>query len=147
MAPATGGTLGRRDIAMLQQVQPTDLIHYGLIPEFVGRLPAVVPLNELTEDDLVRVLTEPKNSMVRQYEKLMAMENIKLSFAPAALRELARLAVRKHTGARGLRSILERVMLDIMYEAPMQSHERACQITKAVIDEHYAPEDGDRKTA
>jgi len=125
---------------LLHAVEPEDLIKYGLIPEFVGRLPAVVALNELSEDDLVRVLTEPKNSMVRQYEKLMAMENIKLSFAPAALRELARLAVRKHTGARGLRSILERVMLDIMYEAPMQSHERVCQITKAVIDEHYAPD-------
>lgn len=132
---------------LLHAVEPEDLIRYGLIPEFVGRLPAVVALNELSEDDLVRVLTEPKNSMVRQYEKLMAMENIKLSFAPAALRELARLAVRKHTGARGLRSILERVMLDIMYEAPMQSQARACQITKTVIDEHYAPEDVDRKTA
>ena len=131
----------------LHAVEPEDLIRYGLIPEFVGRLPAIVALDELSEDDLVRVLTEPKNSMVRQYEKLMAMENIKLSFAPAALRELARLAVRKHTGARGLRSILERVMLDIMYEAPMQSHARACQITKAVIDEHYAPEDVNRKTA
>ncbi|MBU4285803.1 MAG: ATP-dependent Clp protease ATP-binding subunit ClpX [Verrucomicrobia bacterium] len=132
---------------LLHAVEPEDLIRYGLIPEFVGRLPAVVALNELSEDDLVRVLTEPKNSMVRQYEKLMAMENIKLSFAPAALRELARLAVHKHTGARGLRSILERVMLDIMYEAPMQSQARACQITKTVIDEHYAPEDVDRKTA
>jgi len=132
---------------LLHAVEPEDLIRYGLIPEFVGRLPAVVALDELSEDDLVRVLTEPKNSMVRQYEKLMAMENIKLSFAPAALRELARLAVRKHTGARGLRSILERVMLDIMYEAPMQSQARMCQITKAAIDEHYAPEDVDRKTA
>ncbi|MDD5679324.1 MAG: ATP-dependent Clp protease ATP-binding subunit ClpX [Kiritimatiellae bacterium] len=132
---------------LLHAVEPEDLIRYGLIPEFVGRLPAVVALDELSEDNLVRVLTEPKNSMVRQYEKLMAMENIKLSFAPAALRELARLAVRKHTGARGLRSILERVMLDIMYEAPMQSQARAYQITKAVIDEHYAPEEVDRKTA
>lgn len=131
----------------LHAVEPEDLIRYGLIPEFVGRLPAVVALNELSEDDLVRVLTEPKNSMVRQYAKLMAMENIKLSFAPAALRELARLAMRKHTGARGLRSILERVMLDIMYEAPMQSHARVCQITKAIIDAHYLPEDADRKTA
>jgi ATP-dependent Clp protease ATP-binding subunit ClpX len=144
------GAAGRRRPEfhnLLHAVEPEDLIRYGLIPEFVGRLPAVVALNELSEGDLVRVLTEPKNSMVRQYEKLMAMENIKLSFAPAALRELARLAVHKHTGARGLRSILERVMLDIMYEAPMQSQARVCQITKAVIDEHYAPEDAERKTA
>ena len=149
MRPPAGegpGVEGRRRPEfrnLLHAVEPEDLIRYGLIPEFVGRLPAVVALNELSEDDLVRVLTEPKNSMVRQYEKLMAMENIKLSFAPAALRELARLAVRKHTGARGLRSILERVMLDIMYEAPMQSQARACQITKTVIDEHYAPEETD----
>ncbi len=131
----------------LHFVEPEDLIRYGLIPEFVGRLPAVVALDELAEADLVRVLTEPKNSMVRQYEKLMAMENIKLSFAPAALRELARLAVRKHTGARGLRSILEKIMLDIMYEAPMQSQARACQITKAMIDAHYLPGDASRQSA
>jgi len=132
---------------LLHAVEPEDLIRYGLIPEFVGRLPVIVALDELSEDDLVRVLTEPKNSMVRQYEKLMAMENVKLSFVPAALRELARLAVRKHTGARGLRSILERVMLDIMYEAPMRSQKKVCQITKAIIDKHYAPEDVGRKTA
>lgn len=147
--PHAGEAPGAAHRNLLHAVEPEDLIRYGLIPEFVGRLPAVVALDELSENDLVRVLTEPKNSMVRQYEKLMAMENIKLSFAPAALRELARLAVRKHTGARGLRSILERVMLDIMYEAPMQSHERACQITKAIIDEHYAPDlekDAGRRT-
>jgi len=130
----------------LHAVEPEDLIRFGLIPEFVGRLPAVVALDALSESDLVRVLTEPKNSMVRQYEKLMAMEKIRLSFAPAALRELARLAVRKGTGARGLRSLLERVMLDIMYEAPRQADPRPLQITKDMIEARYRPDDA-RRTA
>jgi ATP-dependent Clp protease ATP-binding subunit ClpX len=122
--------------SLLSAVEPEDLIRYGMIPEFVGRLPVVAVLNELTENDLVRVLTEPRNSMVRQYEKLLAMENVKLTFAPAALQELARLAIRKKTGARGLRAILERIMLDVMYEAPLKKHIRKCHISKAVIDGH-----------
>ena len=130
----------------LHAVEPEDLIRFGLIPEFVGRLPAVVTLDTLSESDLVRVLTEPKNCMVRQYEKLMAMEKIRLSFAPAALRELARLAVRKGTGARGLRSLLERVMLDIMYEAPRQANPRPLQITKDMIKARYRLDDA-RRTA
>ncbi|MBI2437454.1 MAG: ATP-dependent Clp protease ATP-binding subunit ClpX [Lentisphaerae bacterium] len=145
--PPAGEAPGKQSRNPLKAVEPEDLIRYGLIPEFVGRLPVVVALDELAEDDLVRVLTEPRNSMIRQYEKLMAMENIKLSFVPGALRELARLAVRKKTGARGLRSILERIMLDIMYEAPRQSHARACQITKTAINAHYAADEQDRQTA
>ena len=119
----------------LHLAEPEDLIRFGLIPEF-GRLPVAVALDELSEDDLVRVLTEPKNSMVRQYEKLMAMEKIALSFTPDALRELARLAIRKKTGARGLRAILERVMLDIMYEAPRTAAAGACRITAEMVDAH-----------
>ncbi|MCA1808872.1 MAG: ATP-dependent Clp protease ATP-binding subunit ClpX, partial [Kiritimatiellia bacterium] len=103
---------------IMHQVEPEDLIRYGMIPEFVGRLPVVAALDALDEDDMVRVLTEPRNSMVRQYEKLMAMEQIKLSFTEGALREMARMAIRKKTGARGLRAIIEHIMLDIMYEAP-----------------------------
>lgn len=122
--------------AILNAVEPEDLIKFGLIPEFVGRLPVVTAVHELREADLIRVLTEPRNSMMRQYQKLMAMEGIRLTFAPAALKELARLAIRKKTGARGLRAILERVMLDIMYAAPMKKHVKECQITKAVIDGH-----------
>ncbi|MBI3985613.1 MAG: ATP-dependent Clp protease ATP-binding subunit ClpX [Lentisphaerae bacterium] len=122
--------------SVLPAVEPEDLIKFGLIPEFVGRLPVVVALDELSEADLIRVLTEPRNSMVRQYEKLMAMEGIKLTFTLTALKELARLAMKKKTGARGLRAILEHVMLDIMYEAPMKKNVKECQITKAVIDGH-----------
>ncbi len=122
---------------ILSLVEPEDLIKFGLIPEFVGRLPVVATLDEMTEQDLIRVMTEPKNSMLKQYEKLMAMEGIKLSFAPGALKELARLAMKKKTGARGLRAILERVMLDIMYEAPIKKKDiKECHITKPVIDGH-----------
>lgn len=106
----------------IQYVEPEDLVRYGLIPEFVGRLPVVTTLTALNEAELMRVLTEPRNSMIRQYEKLMAMENIKISFAKDALGELARMAIRKKTGARGLRAILERIMLDLMYEAPSRKN-------------------------
>ncbi len=139
----TGDLRSGEHASVLSAVETEDLIHYGLIPEFVGRLPVVVVLNELSENDLVRVLTEPHNSMVRQYEKLMAMGDVKLSFATSALKELARLAIRKKTGARGLRAILERVMLDIMYEAPLKKHFKQCHITKAVIDGHVSALDID----
>ncbi len=124
--------------SIISAVEPEDLIRFGMIPEFVGRLPVVTALEELTESDLVRVLVEPRNSMLRQYEKLLAMEEIKLTFAPAALRELARLAIRKKTGARALRAILERVMLDIMYEAPTQKGSQTCHITPTIIQRHLA---------
>jgi ATP-dependent Clp protease ATP-binding subunit ClpX len=114
-------------------VEPEDLMKYGLIPEFVGRLPVVSALNSLTEDDLVRVLVEPKNSMIRQYQKLMAMENVKLTFEESALRELAKIAIKKRTGARGLRAILEHLMLDVMFEVPRRGSIRAFHITKQMV--------------
>jgi len=114
-------------------VEPEDLIRYGLIPEFVGRLPVVSSLSELTEDDLVRIMVEPKNCMVKQYQKLLAMEDVKLSFAEDALREMARLARQRKTGARGLRAILEHLMLEIMYEAPGDKSLRDIRITKDVV--------------
>lgn len=126
--------LSKESVSILNHVRPEDLIKYGLIPEFVGRIPVVAALNDLEEKELVRILTEPKNSMVRQYEKLMAMEDVKLSFTPSALKELARLAMLNKTGARGLRAIMERVMLDIMYEVPLKKNVKECHITKSVID-------------
>jgi len=114
-------------------VEPEDLIRYGLIPEFVGRLPVVSSLSELTEDNLVRIMVEPKNCMVKQYQKLLSMENVKLSFTDGALREMARLALLRKTGARGLRAILEHLMLEIMYEAPGQKSLRDIRITKEVV--------------
>ncbi|MBT3191067.1 MAG: ATP-dependent Clp protease ATP-binding subunit ClpX [Verrucomicrobia bacterium] len=118
-------------------VEPEDLVRYGLIPELVGRLPVIASLAELTEDDLVRILIEPKNCMVRQYQKLLAMEDISLSFTDSALRELACLALKRGTGARGLRAIVERLMLDVMFEAPRSVGGGSVRITKTMVDQHH----------
>jgi endopeptidase Clp ATP-binding regulatory subunit ClpX len=107
---------------MLEQVQPEDLLRFGFIPEFVGRLPVIATLNELREEALVDILTKPKNALVKQYERLFELENVKLKFTEGALRAIAKDAIKRKTGARGLRSILENVMLDVMYEIPSQSN-------------------------
>ena len=129
-----GAELSARDggdaDALVRRVQPEDLIRYGLIPEFVGRLPMVAVLEELEEELLVRVLTEPKNAITRQYRKLFAMEGVELEFRDKALREVARRARARKTGARGLRTILETVLLDTMYELPSFAG-----VSKVVVDE------------
>jgi ATP-dependent Clp protease ATP-binding subunit ClpX len=132
-----GGRAARAEGDVLKQVQPEDLLKFGMIPEFVGRLPVVSVLDPLTEKDLIRILTEPKNAMVRQYERLLALENVKLTFADSALEELARIAVRKGTGARGLRAALEQIMLDIMYEVPMKSGITQVKVTKSMVAAKY----------
>jgi ATP-dependent Clp protease ATP-binding subunit ClpX len=119
-------------------VQPEDLIRYGMIPEFVGRLPITATLLPLTEADLVHVLTDPKNSLVRQYQKLLAMEGIDLAFTDTALRELARVALKRGAGARGLRAIFERLMLNVMFEAPSHGGQGALRITKSMVAESSA---------
>ena len=103
---------------LLAQVQPEDLVSFGLIPEFVGRIPVIAKMSELTEAELVRILTEPKNAIVRQYQKLLAMEQVELSFTEEALRVIAQEAIKRKTGARGLRSIMEQVMEGFMYDLP-----------------------------
>ena len=118
-----------------QDVRPEDLVKFGLIPEFVGRLPVVTTMKELSEDDLVRVLTEPKNALVKQYRKLLAMDGVALSFEPAALRSLAKTALARKTGARGLRAELERLMTDIMYEAPGNAKMKKIFVTEKMIRE------------
>ena len=120
----------------MPRVEPEDLVKFGLIPEFVGRLPMVAVLEALTEDDLVHILTEPKNAMIRQYQKLLRMEGVELEFTPGALRELAREAVRRQTGARGLRSLLENIMLDVMYEAPRKKKAERLVISDLVVRGH-----------
>ena len=100
------------------KVEPEDLVRFGLIPEFTGRIPVICTLDELTEDDMVRILTEPKNCLVKQYQKLFDMDGVKLSFDDGAVRELAREAIKRKTGARGLRAIMEQLMTDLMFEAP-----------------------------
>lgn len=118
---------------ILSQVQPEDLIKFGFIPEFVGRLPVVATLDELTVDDLVRILVEPKNSIVKQYQKLMEMEGVELRFTEEALRAIAEEAYKRKTGARGLRSIIEEIMIDVMYEIPSLTDVKECVITKEVV--------------
>lgn len=127
-------------------VEPEDLIKFGLIPEFVGRLPMVAMLDALSEDDLVHILTEPRNAMVRQYQKLLKMENVDLEFTPEALRELAREARRRNTGARGLRALLENLMLDVMYEAPRRKKAGRYVITEKVVRGHINVLDVEEKT-
>jgi ATP-dependent Clp protease ATP-binding subunit ClpX len=124
-----------------QSCEPEDMVRYGLIPELVGRLPVIASLAELTEDDLVRILVEPKNCMVRQYQKLLAMEGIDLSFTDSALRELAHLALQRGTGARGLRSIVERLMLEVMFEAPRSKPGGRIRITKTMVDQQHVNPD------
>ncbi len=118
---------------LMQFVQPEDLIRYGLIPELVGRLPVVAALQELTHQDLVRILTEPKNAIARQYQKFFDMEDVRLEFTPDALEAVASQAIKRDTGARGLRAILEDVMLDIMYDLPTQTDIESVEITEDVI--------------
>ena len=116
-------------------VRPQDLVKYGLIPEFTGRLPIITTMKDLSEDDLVRVLTEPKNSLVKQYQKLLAMDGVELSFEPDALKALAKMALERKTGARGLRAEMERLMSEIMYEAPGNANMKKVVITKEMIEE------------
>lgn len=118
---------------VLSHVQPEDLIKFGFIPEFVGRLPVVATLDELSVDDLVRILVEPKNSLIKQYQKLFEMEGVNLRFTEGALRAVAEMAYKRKTGARGLRSILEEIMIDVMYEIPSLSGVKECVITEDVV--------------
>ncbi len=115
-------------------VQPEDLIRYGLIPEFVGRLPVLASMAEMTEDDLMRILTEPKNCLVKQYQKLLAMEGVKLAFDEAAMREMARAAMKRKAGARGLRAVMEDLMMEIMYEAPGNPERKDIRITADMVN-------------
>jgi ATP-dependent Clp protease ATP-binding subunit ClpX len=123
----------RRNFELLNQVQPVDLIKYGLIPEFVGRLPVVSVLNDLDEDSLVEILTRPKNALARQYQRLFEFENVKLRFTDGALRAVAREALERKVGARGLRMILEELMLDLMYNLPGQRKLREFVVTEEMV--------------
>lgn len=123
----------------LMQILPEDLLKYGLIPEFVGRLPVVVTLHSLDKNALVSILTEPKNALVKQYQKLLAMDGVELKFTPDALEAIADKAIERKTGARGLRAILEETMLDVMYEIPSREDVGLCTITKECVTENKPP--------
>ena len=120
---------------ILKQIQPTDLIKYGLIPEFVGRVPVIASLNALDEESLIRILTEPRNALVRQFKKLFSLDGITLEFQQEALELIAKEAIERKTGARGLRSIVENIMLDTMYELPSRNDVEKCVITKEAVKE------------
>ena len=118
---------------LLAMVQPEDLIKYGLIPEFVGRIPVHATLTELSEEALIKILKEPKNALIKQYQKLFEFENVKLRFSEESLAAIARLAIERGSGARGLRSIMENIMVDIMYELPSQKNIKECIINEEVV--------------
>ena len=122
-----------RSLEILSQLEPEDLLKYGLIPEFIGRLPVVATLHDLEVDHLVQILNEPKNALIRQYEKMFELENVKLTFKKDAVRTLAKEAIKRKTGARGLRSIIENAMLDLMYQIPSDPDISEVEINKETI--------------
>lgn len=124
---------------LLEKLETSDLLKFGLIPEFVGRLPVVVSLHELTEEVLVRILSEPKNALAKQYHKLFELDGVELEFNEDALTSIAKLAIQRKTGARGLRSIIEKVMMDIMYDIPSRDDVKKCVITKETIENQQQP--------
>jgi ATP-dependent Clp protease ATP-binding subunit ClpX len=123
----------------LSMVLPEDLLKFGLIPEFVGRLPVISTLEPLDEDALVRILTEPKNALVKQYQKLLEMDNVDLEFDQESLDAIAKEAIKRNTGARGLRAIIEAIMLDVMFEIPSRTDVATCKVTKDTVQNKLAP--------
>ena len=129
---------------LLPLIMPEDLLKYGLIPELIGRLPVVSTLSNLSESDLIKILIEPKNSLVRQYVKMFKMDKVDLEFTKDALREISKHALKRGTGARGLRAIMEEIMLNIMFEIPQRNDIRKCIITREVVENKTEPEIIDR---
>ena len=124
---------------LLQQVLPQDLVKFGLIPELVGRVPVTVSLNMLDKDALIDILTKPKNALVKQYQKLLEIDGVELEFDEGALQEIAEISLKRKTGARGLRAIMENVMMDIMYQAPSDETLKSCMITRDVVKGYELP--------
>ena len=125
--------------SLMQEIIPEDLLKFGLIPEFIGRLPVTAALEKLTTADLVRILTEPKNALVKQYKKLLLLDHSELEFKEEALEEIAKQAIERNTGARGLRSIIEHLMMDVMYEIPMREDIKKVIMTKEVVTDEADP--------
>lgn len=138
-APGTGRGVGEESGETVTGVTPADLLEYGFIPEFVGRVPMIVGLSDLTQDELIQVLTEPKNALIRQYQALFRMDNVELEFTPDALEATAAEARRRGTGARGLRAIVEETLMDVMYELPSMGNVRKCIINAGSITTHHPP--------
>jgi ATP-dependent Clp protease ATP-binding subunit ClpX len=130
----------KRAADLLQQVEPDDLVKFGMIPEFVGRIPVTAALEPLDEEALVEIITQPRNALVKQYQKLLGMDNIQLEFEEEAIKEIAREAYRRKTGARALRGIIEELMLDVMYELPSRKDVRRCTITQEMVQKRSTAE-------
>ena len=131
----------KKDVGvLLKQVLPEDFVKFGLIPEFIGRVPVNVSLNPLDKEALVRILTEPKSALVKQYQKLFEMDGVELKFTEDALEAIAEKAIARNTGARGLRSIMESVVMDLMYTIPSDDMVASCTITKETVDGSGEPE-------
>jgi ATP-dependent Clp protease ATP-binding subunit ClpX len=136
----SGQSREQRNADLLKQVEPEDLVKFGLIPEFIGRVPVTAVLEPLDEEALVAILTEPRNALVKQYEELMKMDNVKLEFKPDAITAIAREAYRRKTGARALRGIVEELMLDMMYELPSRKDVTRCVITSEMVEKRSTAE-------
>jgi ATP-dependent Clp protease ATP-binding subunit ClpX len=136
----SGQSREQRNADLLKQVEPEDLVKFGLIPEFIGRVPVTAVLEPLDEEALVAILTEPRNALVKQYEELMKMDNVKLEFKPDAITAIAREAYRRKTGARALRGIVEELMLDMMYELPSRKDVTRCVITPEMVEKRSTAE-------
>jgi ATP-dependent Clp protease ATP-binding subunit ClpX len=125
---------------LTQYLEPEDLVKFGLIPELIGRLPVLTAVEPLDEESLMAILTQPRNALVKQYQKLLKMDNVRLEFHPDALRAIAQEAFRRKTGARGLRGILEELMLDVMYELPSRKDITRCTITREMVEKRSSGE-------
>lgn len=124
----------------MNQVTPDDLVKFGLIPELIGRMPISVALKELTREDLISILTQPKNAITKQFQASFAMDNVDLSFTDEAIAEIADIAIKQKTGARGLRSIVEKMLLDIMFEIPSVKGKKKLVITKEIVNQTKLPD-------
>ncbi len=138
--PGEGQTKEKRTADVLKSLEPDDLVKFGMIPEFIGRVPVVAVVDPLDEDALAEILTEPRNALVKQYQKLMKMDNVHLEFKPEAVRAIAKEAYRRKTGARALRSIVEELMLDVMYELPSRKDVTRCLITREMVEKRSTAE-------
>ncbi|NJL84717.1 MAG: ATP-dependent protease ATP-binding subunit ClpX [Leptolyngbyaceae cyanobacterium SM1_1_3] len=133
-------TREKRTSDVLRHLEPEDLVRFGLIPEFIGRIPAISIVDPLDEDALVEILTEPKNALVKQFQKLLRMDNVNLEFKPEAIRAIAREAYRRKTGARALRGIVEELMLEVMYELPSRKDVKRCMVTREMVEKRSTAE-------
>lgn len=138
--PGEGQTKEKRAADVLKHLEPDDLVKFGMIPEFIGRVPVLAVVDPLDEDALTAILTEPKNALVKQYQKLMRMDNVQLEFKQDAVRAIAKEAYRRKTGARALRSIVEELMLDVMYELPSRKDVTRCAITREMVEKRSTAE-------